>query len=156
MKEASITMLENVCKQLPAGYEVHERTPSVTDYLRLRQVGGLTPRSHAAAEAGLPNSLYVLCIEWDDQVIGMGRVVGDGALFLHIVDVVVDPSHQGRGLGRLIVSALMAFVENSIPAEAYVSLMANGEAHRLYQEFDFLPVLPDARGMAKWVSKRTP
>ncbi|WP_398288852.1 hypothetical protein [Sphingomonas nostoxanthinifaciens] len=30
----------------------------------------------------------------------MGRIVGDKALFLHVVDIAVDPEHQGTGSGR--------------------------------------------------------
>jgi ribosomal protein S18 acetylase RimI-like enzyme len=141
---------------LPAGYTLHEAVPVRDEYLRLRRVSGLTPRSRTAAEAGLPNSLFALCIRHGDETVGMGRIVGDGALFLHIVDIAVDPRHQGRGIGRAIVAALMNHIARIVPAEAYVSLMANGEAHRLYAEFGFAPVLPEARGMALWVRNPDP
>lgn len=85
----------------------------------------------------------------------MGRIIGDGALFLHIVDVAVDPHHQGRGVGKAIIAALLTHIENAVPAEVYVSLMANGEAYRLYEQFGFSSVLPEARGMALWAGRRS-
>jgi ribosomal protein S18 acetylase RimI-like enzyme len=133
---------------------LHEATPDTADYLRLRRVSGLAPRSTAAADRGLPNTFFAVCVQHGEDTIGMGRIVGDGALFLHIVDVAVDPQHQGRGLGKAIMAALLAHVAAVVPAEVYVSLMANGEAYRLYEQLGFASVLPEARGMALWMGKR--
>lgn len=138
---------------LPDGYELHHETPGVADYRRLRAISGLTARSAAAAEAGLPNTLFGVVVRHDGRVVGMGRVIGDGALFLQIVDIAVDPDHQGRGLGKAIMRALMDHIAATMPAEAYVSLIADGEAHRLYARFGFAPVGPYAMGMALWVNK---
>ena len=33
-------------------------------------------------------------------VIAMGRLIGDGALFLQVVDIAVRPGHQHKGLGK--------------------------------------------------------
>lgn len=139
--------------QLPAGYTIHQGTPKIADYLRLRQICGLTPRSAVAAEAGLPNTLYGVVVEHSGCTIGMGRVIGDGALFLHIVDIAVDPEHQGRGLGKVVMAALMAHIEATAPAEVHVSLMADGDAHRLYAQFGFESVAPRSLGMAVWLRK---
>jgi ribosomal protein S18 acetylase RimI-like enzyme len=134
------------------GYELVEAIPSVDDYLRLRRTSGLTSRSRDAAEAGLPSTFFAVCIRRGGETVGMGRIISDGALFFHLVDVAVEPAHQGRGLGKAVVAALLAHVRRIAPAEAYVSLMANGEAHRLYAGFGFLPVAPDARGMELWTN----
>lgn len=138
---------------LPAGYTAHHQSPEVEDYRRLRRICGLTPRTVTAAEAGLPNTLFAVIIRHAGQTIGMGRIIGDGALFLHIVDIAVDPSHQGHGLGKAIMAALMAHIEANAPAEVHVSLMADGEAHRLYAQFGFKPVAPRSLGMAVWINK---
>jgi GNAT superfamily N-acetyltransferase len=138
--------------KLPPEYSLHNMLPSIEAYLRLRQISGLAPRSTLAAERGLPNSFFSVCINIGAETIGIGRVIGDGALFLHIVDVAVDPAHQGRGAGKSIMRALMAHIESVAPAEIYVSLMANGEAYRLYEQFGFSPVTPHVRGMALWMS----
>lgn len=132
-------------------YGLHVGLPGVADYLRLREASGLTPRSVSAARAGLPKSLFAAYVRHQTATVGMGRIVGDGALFMHIVDVAVLPEHQGRGIGKAIMTALLEHIQTSAPAEVYVSLMANGEAHRLYEKFGFSPVLPDARGMALWM-----
>ena len=131
-------------------YNLIETIPDVEDYLRLRSISGLTPRSVEAARAGLPGSFFAVCVRYREETVAMGRIISDGALFFHLVDVAVDPAHQGKGLGKSIVATLLAHVRKVAPAEAYVSLMANGEAHRLYAPFGFAPVMPEARGMALW------
>ncbi len=131
-------------------YNLIAAIPEVEDYLRLRSISGLTPRSVEAARAGLPGSFFSVCVQYQEETVAMGRIISDGALFFHLVDVAVDPAHQGKGLGKNIVATLLAHVRKVAPAEAYVSLMANGEAHRLYAPFGFTPVMPEARGMALW------
>lgn len=137
---------------LPTGYTACHETPEVDDYRRLRRICGLTPRSVAAAEAGLPNTVFAVTVRHAGRAVGMGRVIGDGALFLHIVDVAIDPEHQGRGLGKAVMATLMAHIEADAPAEVHVSLMADGEAHRLYAQFGFEPVAPRSLGMAIWIN----
>lgn len=127
--------------------------PPVEDYRRLRAVSGLTPRSREASEAGLPRSCHGVHVVREGAVVGMGRVVGDGALVFTVCDVAVDPAHQGRGLGHAIMCALVGHLREAVPAEAYVSLVADGEAHRLYARFGFEPVTPASIGMAMWVRR---
>ena len=52
--------------------------PRSSDYRRLREITGLSPKSAAAAARGLPNTLFAVVVERDGQVVGMGRLVGDG------------------------------------------------------------------------------
>ena len=75
----------------------------------------------------------------------MGRVVGDGALNFEVVDVAVDPSHQGNGLGRLVMNYIMAYLEREAPSGAYITLMA--DVPELYKKFGFQLSRPDSEGM---------
>ncbi|GAM87580.1 hypothetical protein ANO11243_056070 [Dothideomycetidae sp. 11243] len=120
--------------------------PSIADYCRLRSIAGLTPRSETAAAAGLPRTIVGVVIKQSDHVVGMGRVVGDG-LFYQVVDIAVDPDHQGRGLGKKILSSLMRRLEEVAPAEAHVSLLADGQAHKLYAQYGFAPTAPISIGL---------
>ena len=125
-------------------------TPSVEDYCRLRRLAGLTPRSLAAARAGLPNTAVGLVVRLGGEVVGMGRAVGDGLVYL-IVDVAVDPAHQGRGVGKAIMAGLIERLREVAPAEAHVTLLADGEAHRLYAQFGFFLSAPASPGMEMWI-----
>ncbi len=118
-------------------------------YCYLRQASGLSPKTAEAAAAGLPRSVCTVVIRDPEQdaVVGMGRIIGDGACFCQIVDICVLPEHQKQGLGKLIMEKLMAFVAQSLPASCYISLIADGEAYRLYEQYGFREVYPRSRGM---------
>jgi ribosomal protein S18 acetylase RimI-like enzyme len=133
-------------------YTCRVEVPTVEDYCRLRVAAGLSARSIAAAEAGLPNTVIGVVVGYTNQVVGMGRAVGDG-LFYQIVDIAVDPGHQGRGLGKMIVAKLMGELVEVAPAEAYVSLIADGDAHHLYRKYGFAPTAPQSIGMAQWIGQ---
>ena len=135
----------------PACYEFQIETPSVEDYLRLRAVSGLTPKTEEAARRGLPGTLHAVVVRFEDRAVAMGRVIGDGGAFFQIVDMAVEPEHQGQGLGKRIFATLMDWVHENAPESAYVSLIADGEAHRLYAQFGFEPVTPKSIGMALFI-----
>ncbi|MGH1330585.1 MAG: GNAT family N-acetyltransferase [Paracoccaceae bacterium] len=132
-------------------YELKSSVPSAVDFCRLRAAAGMTPRSEAAAEAGLPGTLHGVLALVEGRVIGMGRIIGDGGLVYHICDMAVEPDFQGRGIGRAIMAGLMAHLREIIPAEAYVNLLADGPARFLYGEFGFELTEPETRGMAVWL-----
>ncbi len=128
-------------------YELIVGTPTTADYRRLRQVAGLSAKSLEAAEAGLPNTWYAVTVRHAGQTIGMGRIIGDGGTAFQIVDIAVEPAHQGKGLGKRIVAALVDHLRANAPASAYVSLIADGDAQHLYAEYGFAPVMPASIGM---------
>lgn len=129
-------------------YKLHIGTPSVEDYRRLRDVSGLSSKSQEAAERGLPNTIYAATVHYREAVVAMGRVVGDGGCFYQVVDIAVDPDHQGKGLGKVVVASLIDYLRAEAPEGAYVSLIADGPARYLYAKFGFEPVMPESIGMA--------
>lgn len=133
---------------LPDGYALKRETPSSEDYLRLRVVAGLSPKTEVGAGIGLPNTYCAVQIKYEGRAVGMGRVIGDGALFFQVVDIAVEPAHQGKGLGKAIMAALMDHLHAHAPSGAYVSLLADGEAHRLYAQYGFELTAPASLGMA--------
>jgi predicted N-acetyltransferase YhbS len=136
---------------LPADYAVEEATPATEDYLRLRVESGLSPKSEDGAAAGLPNTYCAVVIKHDGKAIGMGRIIGDGGLFFQVVDIAVQPAHQGKGLGKIIMTRLLAALRRKAPSGAYVSLIADGDAKHLYAQFGFVPTAPASIGMATYV-----
>jgi ribosomal protein S18 acetylase RimI-like enzyme len=126
-------------------FKVIETVASVEDFLRLRQISGLSPRSREAAEKGLPNSLYGIHIQTRSTTIAMGRVVGDGALNFEIVDVAVAPTFQGQGLGRVVMEHIMSYLDREALPSAYITLMA--DVPELYEKFGFKLSSPESEGM---------
>ncbi len=132
-----------------AAYEVVAETPSVETYRELRVVAGLSPKSEQAARIALPNSWASVVVRHDGEPVGMGRVIGDGGCHFQVVDICVRPEHQGRGLGKRIMAALVADLEARVPEGGYVSLIADGDAKHLYAQFGFAETAPASVGMAR-------
>lgn len=124
-----------------------ETVPTAADFCRLRKIAGLSPRPLEAVEKALPNSCYGVHVVIEGTPVGMGRIVGDGALNLDIVDVAVDPLHQGKGLGRKIMEHLVGWLDQHASKGAYVTLMA--DVPELYEKFGFKSVRPESEGMAR-------
>lgn len=114
-----------------------ERAPGIEDYRRLRAVTGLSPKSEDASCRGLANTSYGVSLLRRDEVVGMGRIVGDDGCFYFVVDIAVVPELQGRGLGKRIMDALDAWLRANAPPTAHVSLFADGEAKHLYAKYGF-------------------
>ncbi len=114
-----------------------ERAPGIEDYRRLRAVTGLSPKSEDTARRGLANTSYGVSLLRRDEVVGMGRIVGDDGCFYFVVDIAVVPELQGRGLGKRIMDALDAWLRANAPPTAHVSLFADGEAKHLYAKYGF-------------------
>ena len=136
---------------LPPGYTLSYETPLLADYQRLRAEAGLSSFAVEAACAGLPGTVVGIVLRSGGAAVGMGRAIGDGGLFFQLVDIAVQPAHQGKGLGKAIVSALLEALAARLAAPAYVSLVADGGARRLYAQFGFASVAPKSIGMARWV-----
>ena len=129
-------------------YVVRAERPSVEVYRQLRVTAGLSPKSAPAAATGLAGTRHAVVVYRDDQPVGMGRVIGDGGTAFQIVDMCVLPEHQGQGLGKKIMAALMEQLRDRAPHTAYVSLIADGDARHLYAKFGFSETAPESVGMA--------
>lgn len=85
----------------------------------------------------LANSRLGVIATVDDEVVGMGRVVGDGVLYWYIQDVAVLPAYQGTGIGEAMLTRLIEAVAMHAPAAAFVGLFATPEGMPLYRKLGF-------------------
>lgn len=141
---------------MPEGYELRPGVPSVADYLRLREDSGLTPRTREQAELALPGS-WAAChvvTTADGTTVGMGRLIGDGGWYFHVVDMAVLPAHQRRGIGDAVLTWLLDRIREAAPPDAFVSLMADPPGRRLYARHGFTEKRELSIGMAMWLRRR--
>ena len=54
------------------------------------------------------NSLWIVTAWESGKLVGFCRAFSDGAFTAYVGDVLVNPTHQGRGVGRELVRRLMA------------------------------------------------
>ena len=82
----------------------------------------------------------------------MGRLSESGGSsatggFFQVVDVAVVPEHQGEGLGAMVMDALMSWLRDNAPTDAYVQLIAEEGAVRFYEIYGFRVRTPEGSGM---------
>jgi GNAT superfamily N-acetyltransferase len=128
-------------------YKILERTPTVREYNAVRLAAGLTVKDELAAQRGLRNTLFGICILHNEAVVGIGRVIGDGGLFYDIVDVAVVAEHQRRGVGKMIMDGLMSYIEVNARPSSLVCLMANKGIAPFYEKYGFKARDADMPGM---------
>ncbi|CAM4432088.1 GNAT family N-acetyltransferase [Paenibacillus tarimensis] len=130
--------------------EISHRAPDPEEYNVLRVKAGLSPKDLAGAKIGLQNSIFVMTLRNpDQQLVGMGRVIGDGGCFYQVVDIAVDPDYQGKGYGKMIMTELMNYLDTNAPKDSYVSLIADVPADGLYKQYGFEYTAPKSVGMFK-------
>jgi len=137
------------------GYALRPGPPTLTDYLRLREDSGLTPRTPEQAVLALPGS-WAACHVVDvvsGVTVGMGRLIGDGGWYFHVVDMAVLPAHQRRGIGNSVLTWLLNQIREAAPPYAFVSLMADPPGRRLYARHGFTEKRDLSIGMAMWLGR---
>lgn len=85
----------------------------IDTYMELREAVHFRKLSRDQARRGLDNSLYTLVAYKDGKAVGMGRIVGDGAIICYVQDLIIRPEVQGEGIGGLILETLKQFVINT-------------------------------------------
>lgn len=128
-------------------FQVTNRIPSALEYLYLRETVGWSPIPLDVVEVGLKNSLFSLCVSQDDKLIGFGRVVGDGAIYFYIQDIIVIPQAQKQGVGKLIMNHIMGWIHKNTTDQSFIGLMAASGAAPFYYHFGFRERGPNSPGM---------
>ncbi|KAK3311597.1 uncharacterized protein B0T15DRAFT_80599 [Chaetomium strumarium] len=150
-------------RALPKGYTLHAGYPPIPAYLHLRAAAGLTPKTAAQAKPVAEHSWYGCYITFsnatannnegkddgdEEEVVAMGRIIGDGGWYFHIADMAVLPTHQRKGLGDAVLKDLLRHIKEHAPQDgtgAYVTLFADGPGRRLYAKNGFVESLPSGQ-----------
>lgn len=132
----------------PDAFELIDGPPSLNEYLGLRKNAGLSSKSPEQGKAALKGSWFICHIRAKETglPVAMGRVIGDGGWCFHIADMATLPAYQGRGLGRMIMDAIVANIRERAPENPYITLIADPPGRRLYEQSGFTEIDP-SRGM---------
>ncbi len=117
-----------------------KNTLDLDTYFSLRASVGWKLLTNTQAEKALKNSLITITAYENNVPVGMGRIVGDGAVICYVQDLVVHPDYQKLGVGRLIMERLIKFVSEvkEKDSEIMMCLMcAKGREH-FYEKFGFV------------------
>ena len=96
----------------------------------------------------LKNSIFTVTASIDDKIVGMGRMVGDGAVICYIQDLVVHPSYQKLGVGEALMKRLLEYA-NELKMEGtelMLCLMCAKGREGFYEKYGFIGRPTDSLG----------
>lgn len=121
--------------------EIKENVLDLDTYLALRASVHWKLLTREQAQKALFNSLYTITALKRGKPVGMGRIVGDGAVICYIQDFVVKSECQGEGIGRRMMERLIQYAENlrMENSEMMLCLMCAKGRETFYEKFGFIP-----------------
>ena len=133
-----------------------ENSLKYEDYFNLRQCVGWNNFSREQTLRALENSLYDIIAVNNERVIGMGRLIGDGLYYI-IVDIVVAPEYQGKGIGSELIKRLLDYADSQTPfgSRTSVQLIAEKGKEGFYEKLGFKKIPHEycGSGMRKIIHK---
>lgn len=109
------------------------------EYNFLRQSVGWYLPEEEQTKLSLENSIYVVKADIGGETVGMARLVGDGVFYFLLVDVIVLPEYQGRGIGTLMVREILKFANKKRKVGQTFSVQLSSAKGRegFYERFGF-------------------
>lgn len=120
----------------------------VNTYLNLRKAVDWKPFTEEQAKKAIEGSILTVVAYDEDRPVGMGRIVGDGAVICYIQDLIVIPEHQGKGVGQKIMESLIDYVEElRLPdTQIMLDLMCAVGREDFYKKYGFIARPTDKLG----------
>jgi GNAT superfamily N-acetyltransferase len=143
-------------QSLPSEYKLIDTCAPVDDFHHLRSVAAVLQVTKPQIATSIEHTWYGCHITYTDPsspdskptVVGMGRAMNGGWVF-HVVDMVVLPEHQRRGLGDVVFKRILKEIESRAPpGPTLITLMADPPAQKLYARNGFSDT-PAALGMRR-------
>jgi GNAT superfamily N-acetyltransferase len=102
-------------------------------------------RTRPQVARAIENSLCFTLLHANEQI-GFARIITDRAVMAYLADVVIDPAYRRQGLGKWLVSCVIAHPD----LQSCKIILETADAHSLYERYGFehIPAMkhPAGRG----------
>jgi len=138
---------------LSSEFTLSFESPKPIEYTDLRAKVNWNKADLNIIETSLENSLFHVCIRLHGALIAMGRVIGDGAMYFYIQDVIVDPDYQNQGLGDVLMVNIESYLAEVITEGATIGLLAAKGKESFYKRYGYQDRTGDplGKGMCKFI-----
>ena len=132
-----------------------EYTISVDEFLEMIESVGWKTYSREQVVQALENTMYMVKVTMDGELVGIGRVVGDYSIVCILTDVCVKPKFQGKGIGAKIVKELNRLIEVNVKDgdKMQIELTPTAGNEGFYQKLGFKYKPEKITGMYLWIKK---
>ena len=110
----------------------YKNTVAFEDYNVLVEAVGWGTRNPKQVRMALERSDFLISAQIDNKTIGMARVIQDGLQAL-VMDVIVLPEYQGRGIGKELMKYVMEYLSRD--GGIFVNLMSAQGREGFYEQF---------------------
>jgi GNAT superfamily N-acetyltransferase len=128
--------------------EFREALPGKKEYFNLFETTGWNKGYQFTADdlsQAIKNSWYVLSLHDADRLIGFGRLISDGVHHALVVDLIIHPDYQGKGLGSELLERLVKKCRHHRIRD--VQLFSARDKFAFYERFGFEKRPVNAPGM---------
>jgi len=125
-----------------------ETLPDIKEYWDLFQTTGWNQEYNFSIQDlanAIQNSWYSMSIYDSDKLIGFGRVIADGVHHALIVDLIIHPDYQSKGLGSRLLDKLVSKCKKNKIRD--IQLFSAKDKYAFYEKFGFEKRPDNAPGM---------
>ena len=125
------------------------------EYLFMHELVGFYLYPVEDVVSALEQDVLDVKVFYEKQLVGIGRVVGDGRIVFFLKDIIVHPKFRNKGVGTIVVNTLLERIRLICCDHAYVGLMSTVGAESFYEKFGFItrPNNHFGSGMVMYVEK---
>lgn len=137
---------------LPATIVIIDRLPAVEEFEELIKAVGWKVQPKEKTEAVLKAPVYAAVAEDKElnKIVGCVLLLGDGASFYYVKDMMVHPDYQGKHIGTALMQRLNHWLETNGSPDVLVGLYTGENLAPFYKQFGFT----QAFGMCRHIGKR--
>ncbi|MBB1326209.1 GNAT family N-acetyltransferase [Pseudoalteromonas sp. B131b] len=128
-------------------YKVEYSAPALDEFTNLRAQAKWQNPDDKTLKASIENSLFWVAVYHIDKLIGTGRIIGDGAMYFYIQDVIVAPSYQKQGIGHLVMTHIEDYLSNTCSNGATIALLSAHGKESFYTQYGYVKRDGDVLGL---------
>lgn len=138
---------------LPEDIIILDRLPTIEEFEELVKAVGWKVQTRERTEAVLKAPIYTAVAEdkQTNKAVGCVLLLGDGASFYYVKDMMVHPDYQRKNIGTALMQHLIKWLEANAPADVLVGLYTGELLAAFYQQFGF----NKAFGMSRHIGKKS-
>jgi predicted N-acetyltransferase YhbS len=126
------------------------RKPTVDEFESLVESVEFRVHDRSAVQTALRNTVFAVCAEEEGRIVGVARIIGDGAISFLLTNVMVRPSHQRRGIGSEMVKALCSELGRLPYKNIVLEVVPEPGSVSFYERLGFRASRNAPPGMVRW------